>query len=315
VSEQVIDKESDENEEPVEIVGFDIPQIHLVNDPANARRILTRKGMKPMATPPPFEKKPPEGETKAPSSEGSNPAPAAAGEEKPKEGEAKPKEGATPAKAMKLSPPIRGSLLATLQGLSDKCGQLMQMVDSAEPSEDMTVPGDIQASMDAMKAIMDMGLEPFKVSKRFSSPQVSNYVRGVLDTMQSALDKLQLGPPVAEPAVSPSAAPVAAPAATPAAAAPAAEAPVADAVQAAVTKSIAGFRQEMDEKLLEKDKVIKSLTDDLNLLRKSHPGSALVGVGTSPPPAGPQAPNPQNYSDLNRYREDLDKFTAQQARQ
>lgn len=285
----------DEEEFVTELTNFDIPQVHLVDDPANGRRILTRKGVA-MGAPPPKKENETEPGNAAGGGEGAAADAGAATGEEPK----KP----APAKAMKLAAPIRGAMLATLQGMGERVAKLMQAVDGAEPSEEMTVPSELQEAFMGIQQDMDVGMQPFQVAKRRVVTPVNNFFRSLLDTYNKALDHLPLsgaggGVPAGDAGAVADAAAASAPQGTSAA------------IEAVVTKAVKPFEDKLSEvtkSLADKDATIKSLQSELHALRRSPAASSVVNVGGAAKPAAkPGLKSPQEFADLNKYREYLEK--------
>ncbi len=276
------------DEEPVELDSFDIRQVHLVGDPANGRGILTTKGMKGagMATQnDPAAKKPDDAADSA-----ADPAAAAADDQAAAAAAKKPK-------VLKMASPLRGAMLAMGQELGEKVANFLSMVDGAEPTDDMTMPSDVSDMLAAMQSSMDLGMQPFTVAKA-RAPQVSSYVRGMLDTFRAALDNLPTGELPASPAAAtePGPAPVAA-----------------LAVPEAVVKSIQAVKDELKAELDKKEATIKSLQDDLQALRRSPASSSVISGGAPQAPAAPRRLSSQDFPDLNqfiKYRDAMDAADA-----
>lgn len=258
------------DEDPVELDSFDIRQVHLVRDPANGRRILTQKGVR-MAT-----QNDPAANSDGADDTAADPTAQAAGDQAAA--------AAKKPKTLKMASPLRGAMLAMGQELGEKVANFLSMVDGAEATDDMTMPSEVSDMLMGMQQSMDLGMQPFAVAKA-RAPQVSSYVRGMLDTFRAALDSLPTGESVqAEPA--------------PAAAA---AVPTPEPVTKSVEAQLQAFKDELKAEMEKKEATIKSLQDDLQALRRSPASSSVLGSGAPSAPASPRRLSSQDFPDLNEF--------------
>ncbi len=296
----------EENGEPVELRKFDIPQVHLVDTPANGRRILSRKGMK-MPTGVELFSDGKDGLTTV--RKDAAPAPAAPDAAAAAPASDAPAADAPPAppEKLSLSTPAKALVTGVLQTNIDALTKILQTVSDSDPADgmEMTIPSSLQDSVDGVMESLKAGMKHAKVSKRKRMPTgFGKHLRTLLDPLMSALDLIDTSD--TSDGVVLSGGNALAPA--PAAAAPApaaAEAPVAKSVMDLQERLTKAFEERLAKKDAEQAAIVKSLQDNLDRVMKSHPPSGQIPAGGAPASA-PKAPSTRSYGDLNKYRSDIE---------